>query len=133
MSISLPPPAYVRALCLAAFLAVIVQLFLLPVPSIVRAASMWDKLQHAMAFGSFAALLWFGVGFRAPTLNWLGITVLGALDEFHQIFIPGRTADVMDVVADAVGAAVVTFVLHRLASAPARAVAIEEPVVETGD
>jgi VanZ family protein len=133
MRIALPPPAYMRALCLIAFLAVIVQLFLLPVPPVLRAASIWDKVMHAMAFGSFAALLWFGIGFRAPFLNGLGITVLGALDEFHQIFIPTRTADIMDIVADAVGAAIVTFVLHRLASAPAREVALEEPLVETGD
>ena len=31
-------------------------------------------------------------------------TVYGISDEFHQWFVPGRTADVHDVMADAIGA-----------------------------
>jgi VanZ family protein len=71
-----------------------------------------DKLLH---FGAYAAL-----GFTilralagaqltsatpARALIALLLTVLyGVSDEFHQSFVPGRTPDVMDVVADAIGA-----------------------------
>ena len=44
------------------------------------------------------------------------MTGVGALDEFHQIFVPSRTADIFDVAADAVGAAIATFILHRMAA-----------------
>ncbi|MBI2619412.1 MAG: VanZ family protein [Ignavibacteriales bacterium] len=38
-----------------------------------------------------------------------GFTVVyGALDEFHQLYVPGRWADIYDVLADAVGGALFT-------------------------
>ena len=33
-------------------------------------------------------------------------TAYGATDEFHQRFVPGRTPDVADLIADAIGAAI---------------------------
>lgn len=47
---------------------------------------------------------------RHAPLRTLGVAVLialgwGVLDEIHQAFVPGRQADVWDLVADAVGAA----------------------------
>ena len=47
------------------------------------------------------------------TLGGVGLAVLlatlyGVTDEGHQWFVPGRTAEVADLVADAVGAAVAT-------------------------
>jgi VanZ family protein len=112
MRIPVPPPAWLRALCLAAFIAMLVQIFFLPRPP--GAAIAWDKLLHAGGYGVTAFFLWVAIGFQAPWLNWLAITAIGALDEFRQIFIPTRSADVLDVAADAAGAALVTFVLHRL-------------------
>ena len=135
MRLKLPPPASLRALCLFAFAAVLLQLFVLAQAPLVRelANFFWDKVVHALAFGSIAMLLWVGIGFRAPLLNWGIVTVVGALDEFHQLFVPTRSADVFDMLADSLGAAVVTFILHRLATAPAREVVAPEVVVETGD
>jgi VanZ family protein len=44
-------------------------------------------------------------------------SAFGASDEFHQAFVPGRTADVADWMADtlgaAIGALVATFALRR--------------------
>jgi VanZ family protein len=114
--IVLPPPAWLRGACLFAFACVLVQLFFLAEPPLVKDLHdlLWDKLLHATAFGSFAMLLWFGIGFRASVVSWIAITVVGALDEFHQIFVPGRSADIFDVLADTIGAALVTYILHRL-------------------
>jgi len=117
MRIALPPPGWIRAACLLAFAAFLVQLFVLDEPRIVeRLVNLtWDKALHALAFGGMAALLWTSLGCDAPVLTWLVITATGAVDELHQVFVPGRSADVLDVLADAVGAAIFVFVLHRVA------------------
>lgn len=80
-----------------------------PAPFAVRAPL--DKLAHVIEFLPAGVLLarWWGsrarashVGRRLITVVVLG-TLFAAADEVHQSFVPGRTADVMDVVADAVG------------------------------
>jgi len=70
-----------------------------------------DKLVHAAVFG-LLALLWF-LALRpgrqvvtAAVLAFLLATAWGALDEIHQAFVPGRHADLLDLLADAVGAGV---------------------------
>ena len=112
MRITVPPPAWLRALCFVAFLATLVQIFFLPRPAPAITDLIWDKFLHASGFGALAFCLWMTVGFHAPWLNWIAITVIGSLDEFHQIFVPTRTADVLDVVADAIGAGLVTLALQ---------------------
>ena len=63
----------------------------------------WDKLAHFAAFGGIAAFLLIGTGGRRPIAMGLLAATLGALDEIHQIWLPGRTADPADFAADAVG------------------------------
>lgn len=72
----------------------------------------WDKVLHAGAFGVLALLsAWALMRGRLRAATWpvllaaCLITILyGASDELHQSFVPGRTADVSDLLADAVGA-----------------------------
>ena len=72
-----------------------------------------DKQAHAAAYGVMAVLCLMGLtGWRsrrvagATLLGAFIITVLyGLSDEFHQSFVPGRSPDLVDVMADAVGAA----------------------------
>ena len=135
MRILLPPARWVRVVCLVAFALVLAQLFLLDEPPLVRELKsfMWDKSLHAMAFGSFSLLLWFGVGYERPIANCFVIGVVASLDEIHQIFVPTRSADILDVVADVIGAAIVTFILHRLSHPRAEnALPAAAPIVETG-
>ena len=75
MRIPLPPARWIRVACLVAFALVLAQLFLLDEPPLVRELKdfVWDKSLHAMAFGSFALLLWFGVGYRSPIGNCFAI------------------------------------------------------------
>jgi VanZ family protein len=47
-----------------------------------------------------------GLTARAALLAWLIATAYGVTDELHQRYVPHRTADVADLVADALGAAV---------------------------
>lgn len=72
-----------------------------------------DKLVHVGLYAVMAALwLWAldAVASRRsgrPWLAWLMPVAFGALDELHQSYVPGRSADARDLVADAVGATLV--------------------------
>ncbi len=80
-----------------------------------------DKLLHLLEYAALGALLVPAFRFAGlrPGRAFLAAVVVaslyGATDEFHQRFVPGRTADVRDWVADtlggALGAAVATGVL----------------------
>jgi VanZ family protein len=74
-----------------------------------------DKHVHLLTYAGFALVLvralaggrWSGVTpstiLRAAILT----NVYAASDEWHQSFVPGRHADVLDLIADAVGAVMV--------------------------
>jgi VanZ family protein len=77
------------------------------------AARVPDWISHPMEYGVGAVLLCRALedGRRRPlTLSTaltatLLATAYGVTDEYHQSFVPGRTADPMDVVKDLAGAA----------------------------
>jgi VanZ family protein len=79
-----------------------------------------DKLLHAFVFGilgffTLGAMKTTPDGYR-PFQPWLAVivvTVYGVLDEFHQHFVPGRTPDIYDVMADAAGAMLGVWLLYR--------------------
>ena len=82
-------------------------------PSPARALD--DGLSHGLGYGCLAALLlralasarWEAVTGRTAVLTVVLATLYGATDELHQWFVPGRTAQWSDLLADAAGAAVV--------------------------
>lgn len=71
-----------------------------------------DKAEHLLGYAGLGALaLRATAGGRLNGLSagtavaaWAIAAAYGVTDEFHQRFVPGRTADVADVVADAAGA-----------------------------
>jgi VanZ family protein len=64
-----------------------------------------DKLLHAGVYAMLALALLFGGRGHRPWL-WVAVAVLyGLSDEIHQSFIPNRQADLLDLLADAAGAA----------------------------
>ena len=73
-----------------------------------------DKQAHFLAYGVLAVLCLIGasgarltrIGSRAVLAALVLTVAYGVSDEVHQSFVPGRTPDVDDVVADAIGAAV---------------------------
>jgi len=87
----------------------------LPVPALLG----WDKLQHALGFGLMQVLVSLGLVARGwPTgkpsrelLAALLATAVGGLLELYQLGVPGRCADWLDLLADAVGAALMALVL----------------------
>ena len=80
-----------------------------------------DKLFHLIAFdilGFLAMGAWQASHEGYPTRQvWLvvlAVMLYGILDEFHQYFVPGRSADVYDVLADAVGGLLGAWAMYYL-------------------
>ena len=103
----------VRAACLlAAVLWAGLIFYLSSQPSIETPALFpgQDKLFHLIAFGILGFL---AMGTRQASQQgystrqvWrvvFAVMLYGILDEFHQYFVPGRSADDYDVLADAIG------------------------------
>ncbi len=72
-------------------------------------------LLGALAFRAFAGAAWRGLtpaaGLRAVLLS----SVYGVTDEFHQSFVPNRTPDVHDWIADTAGALIGVLLVVSLA------------------
>ncbi len=72
-----------------------------------------DVVGHALEYGLLAACLWAATaGRRSQRPAWLRSVVIvgfcalyGAIDEFHQGFVPGRDPSLVDLSADITGAA----------------------------
>jgi VanZ family protein len=68
----------------------------------------WDKLAHIGVFAVLAAAMGYATGMRGWPMLLTGFTYamgVGVLDEWHQMYLPGRSAGVEDLAADAAGAA----------------------------
>ena len=64
----------------------------------------WDKLAHLLWYSVLSSLLLFALGHRVWTWVLVAILLLLAgLDEWHQFALPGRSPDVNDWLADALG------------------------------
>jgi VanZ family protein len=94
-------------------------------PSVIE--HVWDKLLHVGGYVVLGGLIIHALsdGFRRPvTIRDMVVavaltTLYGASDEVHQAFVPMRTMDVRDLVADATGgsiAAALGYVWSRLVS-----------------
>ena len=66
-----------------------------------------DKLEHVIAYVGMALLGGLAYPGRRPLLPLaLGLPALGIAIEFCQLFVPGRSAEVADAVADTIGVAI---------------------------
>lgn len=64
-----------------------------------------DKIAHFAVYGLLATLICrAGKGWRAAAWAVVLASAYGLSDEFHQSFVPGRSPEVMDWVADTTGA-----------------------------
>lgn len=71
-----------------------------------------DYLLHALSYAAFGLTLVWGrtaglsrpLGLGGAVVCWGLATAYGALDEFHQSYIPLRTASASDLFADSLGA-----------------------------
>ncbi len=78
----------------------------------------WDKVAHVCAFAIITALLWHGTAGAAPLAVAVAVIAFGALDELHQLIVPGRTAELADFLADAAAAAAVCGLLSLRKKTP---------------
>ncbi len=103
--------AFYRAAFWAALIFTVV-MALLPYPPLVPAAS--DKLQHAAAFATLAALGAMAYRSVGPLLLFAALSVFGALIEIPQA-IPAlhRDSDPVDWLTDTVAAGVIVAVIYR--------------------
>ena len=66
-----------------------------------------DKTAHVVAYAGLAFLMCWAIPTGSYVLRWTVIGCLGlayaCLDEFTQNFIPGRTYDNFDILADVIG------------------------------
>ena len=68
----------------------------------------WDKLVHACVFALLAGAMGYASGLRGARMVLVGFggaMAVGIADEWHQMFLPGRSAGLDDLAADAIGAA----------------------------
>ena len=90
----------------------------LPIPQLFRHQ---DKIFHATAYSIMGLLAWKYFSCSVHESRLLLITSLffsslfGATDEWHQAFVPGRSADILDWVADTLGAglAIMTLIIRK--------------------
>jgi len=87
-----------------------------------------DKIGHALLYAGLAAVVSLGIrrSGRNPRravqvlVPIVFATFYGLTDEIHQLFVENRTFDLLDVAADAVGAAVAqAYLCHRFWKADA--------------
>ena len=73
----------------------------------------FDKVAHLAAFGTLAAfteIAWRHTHPALPVVRRLlviliAVAIFGASDELHQYFVPGRSCDIFDWMADSMGGA----------------------------
>ena len=80
-----------------------------------------DKVFHAAVYGVLGLLLLTAQPRKTQGYSWrqVGISTLiaslyGLSDEIHQYFVPGRSTEVLDWVADSLGALIGAFLLAWL-------------------
>ncbi len=71
----------------------------------------WDKLAHTCEYATLAGCfcMWWARG-KWSLKPWLKVVIVmllalayGCTDEFHQLFVEGRSCDPMDLIADSFG------------------------------
>jgi len=73
-----------------------------------------DKQMHAVEYAGLSVVACRAaaggalgaVSAGAALAGWGIATLYGVFDEVHQAFVPGRTSDILDIVADTTGAAI---------------------------
>ena len=89
-----------------------------------------DKIVHFAVYGLLATLVCrLGVGWRGAAWALLAASAFGASDEWHQSFVPGRSAEVADWVADSLGAALAVSLYAGWATYRRL---LERPIARTG-
>jgi VanZ family protein len=60
----------------------------------------WDKAAHFAAFSLLTLCLWHATAGQMPLALLAGIVLLAAMDEWRQAYLPDRSSDARDFLAD---------------------------------
>ena len=103
-----------RRLCIvvACFMAVAVLVGAQEVAQVNDVPHWFHKVEHLLYFGTMAGLLAHGLGRRWLWIAVLAVTTVGALDEWHQFYVPGRSSSVWDWATDVVAAVIAVYLYH---------------------
>jgi VanZ family protein len=106
---------FIRGGCIAAafFMAAILFLAADKTGQVPLLQDIPDKLVHGVYFSVMALLLAHGVGRTWWGIPMLLVPLIGALDEWHQLYVPGRDGSVWDWVADAIGTGAALYLYVR--------------------
>lgn len=75
-----------------------------------------DKIAHAILYGAMAMFLNYGLSYRKVKGMQLGAIIVltfAILEEFTQMYIPSRTFDLYDILADIVGVTLFSLIKIR--------------------
>lgn len=75
----------------------------------------FHKVEHFFYYAIMAILLAHGLGRRWFWIALVAVPMVGALDEWHQFYVPGRNSSVYDWMADLLGTVVAVYVYSRWA------------------
>jgi VanZ family protein len=87
----------------------------------------FSKIYHVLFFFGLGGLLWFSL--RNPSVRTVTLltAVAGAIDEFHQYFLPFRHALIADVLIDTVAGLTAALILHYLRRQASRLDPVRQP------
>lgn len=71
------------------------------------------KVEHFFYYGIMAVLVAHGVGRRFLWIALAAVPLVGALDEWHQYYVPGRDSSVYDLMVDALASFLAVYVYCR--------------------
>ncbi len=115
-----PKRLIVDWLPLVCYLGLIFYLSSIPLPFRYRPFQHFDKILHAIEYAILSLLFYRAIkdAVQEPFVRYVGVMAItgcifyGILDEYHQAFVPMRTSDPYDVVADAAGATLMQWLLY---------------------
>ncbi|MEQ1600496.1 MAG: VanZ family protein [Methylophilaceae bacterium] len=111
-----PIPIRMRLLLLLTFTAMLGGLFILGAQPM--AVGLFqppvDKFVHVIFFSLLTISLWFGTNRSHLIAVFLSVILIAVLDEWHQYYLPGRSADMLDLSADILAAGAMTFIIYLI-------------------
>jgi VanZ family protein len=75
----------------------------------------WDKVVHIIFYGGMLIIARLAFPDTALWKLFLGVLLIGVLDEVHQMYVPGRKPGLDDLAADFIGIVVASCILRWLA------------------
>ena len=99
---------WIRGGCIAVAVFMAATLFLAAhdIGRVNSVPALGHKVEHFLYYGAMAFLIAIGLGRRWFWLALLFVPLIGALDEWHQFYVPGRNASAIDWLVDTVGTGV---------------------------